>query len=250
MKSRHELKFFILPEVALEVRDFVREYLDFDEYSVGKPEFSYPVHTVHLDSDDWKLYWRTVQGDQDRWKLRVRYYSSHPDVPVFCEVKHQMADVIVKYRAGLKREALNLILAGQLPEAEHLVSKEPKQRDAMERFVRLMLEWNARPKLHILCMREAYESDDGKARVTLDRRLHVSDLSDGVLATEMTNPLIGVYHAVILQLRFSDRFPDWYRELVRVFDLGAWISWSHSRETISCAGLRLTPDDVIHNIVL
>ena len=47
-------------------------------------------HTVHLDSDDWKLCRRTVRGDQDRWKLRVRYYPSHPDYPVFCEVKHQL----------------------------------------------------------------------------------------------------------------------------------------------------------------
>ena len=94
MKSHHELRFFVTAEKALRVRDFVREYLDFVEHSVGRRDFSYPVHTVHLDSDDWKLYWRTIRGDQDRWKLRLRYYDDRPDSPVFCEVKHQMTDVI------------------------------------------------------------------------------------------------------------------------------------------------------------
>src|SRR2546426_12619203 len=98
MKPRYELKFAIPPDVALLLRDFVRTYLEMDEYSVGKTNFSYAVHTIYLDSDDWKIYWRTVRGDQDRWKLRLRYYDDHPDSPVFCEVKHQMTDVTLKYR--------------------------------------------------------------------------------------------------------------------------------------------------------
>jgi len=36
-QSRFELKYLITEEMALKVRDFVRCYLDFDEYSVGKP---------------------------------------------------------------------------------------------------------------------------------------------------------------------------------------------------------------------
>ena len=41
-KSRFELKYLIPEETALLVRDFVRSYLDFDEYSVGKPNYSNP----------------------------------------------------------------------------------------------------------------------------------------------------------------------------------------------------------------
>ena len=123
MNSHYELRYFVSPDQALRIRDFVREYLDFDGHSVDKPGYSYPVHTLHLDSDDWKLYWRTVRGDQDRWKLRVRYYSSHPDSPVFCEVKHQMTDVIVKHRGGVTQEAVNSLLGGCLPEPGQLLSR-------------------------------------------------------------------------------------------------------------------------------
>ena len=59
-RQRFELKYLITEESALMVRDFVRSYLDFDEYSVGKPNYSYPVHSLYLDSDRLQLYWETI----------------------------------------------------------------------------------------------------------------------------------------------------------------------------------------------
>ena len=250
MKARHELKFFISPERALRVRDFVREYLDLEEYSVGKPEFSYPVHTIYLDSDDWKIYRRTVQGGQDRCKLRLRYYDDRPDSPVFCEVKHQMTDVVVKHRGGVKRAALNSVLDGHLPHPEQLTDGHPRQLMALERFVAMMLELNARPKLHLSCLREGYESCDGQTRVTLDRHLRVSELSGQLLATRMDHPLMCVDRTVIMVLRFPERFPNWYRDMVQTFELGESFPRNHTQEILFCAGLQLTPDDLIYNIVL
>jgi hypothetical protein len=253
MKPRYELKYFVSPEQALRIRDFVREYLDFDEYSVGKPEFSYPVHTLHLDSDDWQLYWRTVRGDQDRWKLRVRYYSSFPDSPVYFELLHQKADIVSKYRAGVRTEAVNALLGGCLPEPEQLFSKNPTEAMALQRFATMMGELNARPRLHLFHMREAYESDDGKARVTLDRNFcasKVSGGSGGPLPVAMENLLMCVNHLVILQLRFTERFPHWYLELVRVFNLGDPMSWSEDDAMISCDRPQLIGDDILYNIVL
>jgi SPX domain protein involved in polyphosphate accumulation len=81
-KQRFELKYLISEETALKVREFVTCYLDFDEYSVGKPNYSYPVHSLYLDNDDLKTYWDTINGDKNRFKLRLRYYSTHPDTPV------------------------------------------------------------------------------------------------------------------------------------------------------------------------
>ena len=249
-QPRHELKFFISPEVALGVRDFVGEYLDFEEYSVGKREFSYPVHTIYLDSDDWKIYRRTIQGGQDRWKLRLRYYDDRPDSPVFCEVKHQMTDVVVKHRGGVKRAALDSVLDGHLPHPEQLTDGHPRQLMALERFVAMMLEVNARPKLHLSCLREGYETCDGQTRVTLDRHLRVSELSGHLLATRMDHPLMCVDHTVIMVLRFPERYPNWYQDLVRAFDLSERDLGQLTPGTIFCASLQLSPDDLIYNIVL
>jgi len=82
-QQRFELKYLITEDMALRVRDFVRCYLGMDEYSVGKPNYSYPVHSLYLDSDDLKLYWDTINGNKNRFKLRLRYYDSGPKSPVF-----------------------------------------------------------------------------------------------------------------------------------------------------------------------
>ena len=59
------------------VRDFVRSYLDVDEYGDGQPDFSYPVHSLYLDSDLLTIYWGTINGDKNRYKLRLRFYNDH-----------------------------------------------------------------------------------------------------------------------------------------------------------------------------
>src|SRR3954467_6035275 len=118
-----ELKYIISEETALLVRDFVRRYLEFDEYSVGRPNYSYPVHSLYLDSDDLSLYWQTINGNKNRYKLRLRFYNDIPDTPIFFEIKRRMNNCILKQRAAVRREAVPLLLSGQLPEESHLLSK-------------------------------------------------------------------------------------------------------------------------------
>jgi hypothetical protein len=216
-KQRFELKYLINEETALLVRDFVRSYLDFDEYSVGKPNYSYPVHSLYLDSDDLKLYWQTINGEKNRYKLRLRYYSTHPDSPVFFEIKRRVNSCIMKQRGGVKQDKVNWLLTGHLPDETHLVSKNPAHLVALQRFCQLTNEMHARPKVHIAYMREAYVSDDDQVRVTIDRTVQAEPNLVTSVKTHMTHPVGSFDNQVILELKFTNRFPDWFRELVRVF---------------------------------
>src|ERR1051325_4010342 len=126
-QQRFELKYLIPEETALLVRDFVRSYLQMDEYSVGRPNYSYPVHSLYLDSQQLRLYWDTINGDKNRFKLRLRYYSTNPETPVFFEIKRRMNNCILKQRGGVKHDSLPILLRGYLPEMNHLVSNNPKQ---------------------------------------------------------------------------------------------------------------------------
>src|SRR5262245_43525949 len=216
-KQRFELKYLITEETALLVRDFVRGYLDFDEYSVGKPNYSYPVHSLYVDSDDLKLYWATINGDKNRYKLRLRYYSTHPDSPVFFEIKRRMNNCILKQRGGVRQEFVPLLLQGHLPQQEHLVSKAPNQLVALQRFCDLAHQIRAKPRVHIFYMREAYVSDDDQVRVTLDRKVYGDANLGYAIKTDLFNPCLSFNNEVILELKFTNRFPDWFRELVRVF---------------------------------
>lgn len=218
-KQRFELKYLITEETALLVRDFVRSYLDFDEYSVGKPNYSYPVHSLYLDSDTLQLYWETINGNKNRYKLRLRYYSTSADSPVFFEIKRRVNNCIMKQRGGVRQESVPLLLQGHLPQPEHLVSKAPNQLVALQNFCHLSHLIQAKPKVHIYYMREAYVSDDDQVRVTIDRKVYGEANLGYSIKTEMHDPALSFPNQVILELKFTNRFPDWFRELVRVFSV-------------------------------
>lgn len=215
-KQRFELKYIIPEQTALMVRDFVRSYLDMDEYSVGRPNYSYPVHSLYLDSDDLRLYWETINGNKNRYKLRLRYYSTNPDAPVFFEIKRRMNNCIMKQRGGVRLDAVGTLLSGYMPESDHLMSKAPNHLVALQRFCQLMNEIGGRPRVHINYQREAYVSDDDQVRVTLDRQVCAEPNLQFAVKTKMTNPVLSFANQVILELKFTNRFPDWFRELVRV----------------------------------
>lgn len=216
-KQRFELKYLINEETALLVRDFVRSYLDFDEYSVGKPNYSYPVHSLYLDSNRLDLYWGTINGDKNRYKLRLRYYSTQADAPVFFEVKRRVNNCIMKQRGGVRQACVPLLLKGFLPQPDHLVSKSPNQLFSLQNFCNLAHDIRAVPKVHIFYMREAYVSDDDQVRVTIDRKVYGEANLDYAIKTEMEDPCLSFRNHVILELKYTNRFPDWFKDLVRVF---------------------------------
>ena len=218
--SRFELKYLVNEDTALLIREFVREYLELDENGVGKPNYSYPVHSVYLDSDDLKTYWMTINGDKNRFKLRLRFYNNNPDTPVFFEIKRRMNNCIMKQRGAVRREAVPVLLSGHLPEPSHLCSKDPKHLTALQNFCRLMEQLRAHPKVHIGYLREAYvPHDDNSARVTMDRQVRAEPELFLRLQTEFLEPMIVWDKDVVVELKFTNRFPAWFGELVRIFGL-------------------------------
>lgn len=216
-QSRFELKYLLPPEMALRMREFVRSYIGLDEYSVGKPNFSYPVHSLYLDSDDLKTYWWTINGDKNRFKLRLRYYDINPTSPIFFEVKRRMNNCILKQRGGVRQEAVPWLLAGHFPTQEHLLSKNPKQLVALQRFCHLQDYLHAKPKVHVAYLREAYVSDDDSQRVTFDREIQAEENLTQQVTTTLVHPVNNLAGWVVLELKFTNRFPNWFRDLIETF---------------------------------
>lgn len=218
--QRFELKYIIPEHVALQVRQFVAAYLELDEYGATMPNLSYPVHSLYLDSDDLVTYWATINGDKNRYKLRLRYYNEKSDSPVFFEIKRRTNNTIAKQRGGVRRASVSAILSGQMPTPSDMLSKEPKQFFAIQKFCELMLKIRARPQSHVFYMREAWISaHDNSVRVTLDREVLSEPDPTAKLLTTMSNPVRPFGDAVILELKFTTRFPDWFKELVSAFGL-------------------------------
>lgn len=218
--QRLELKYIITEDVAQGVRDFVRAYLDLDEFGATQPNLSYPVHSLYLDSDRLTTYWNTINGNKNRYKLRLRFYENQPAAPVFFEIKRRVNDAILKQRGAVRRDAVDSLLAGHLPEPAHLVSNDPKQLVALQRFSQLLNEIRARPIAHVAYYREAWISPhNNSVRVTMDREVRCDPEPTAQLACEMRQPLLVFGKNVVLELKFTGRFPDWFRELVRIYGL-------------------------------
>jgi len=166
------------------------------------------------------MYWSTINGEKNRFKLRLRFYENRPNAPVYFEIKRRMNNTISKQRGGVKRAAVNWLLDGHLPETGHLVSRDPKQLVALQRFCHLMNELRATPRTHVAYYREAWMSPhDNSVRVTLDREVRTEMELTPHLATDMTQPAYVFGSDVILELKFTNRFPNWFKELARVFGL-------------------------------
>jgi len=113
-----------------------------------------------------------------------------------------------------------MLLAGYMPEPSFLVSKEPRHLFAVQDFCGKMQELNAKPKVHIAYYREAYvPHDDNSARLTMDRAVRSEPDLSGSLTTKMNRPSLIWGKDIVLELKFTNRFPDWFRDLVRAFNL-------------------------------
>jgi hypothetical protein len=219
--GRYELKYIIDERRAAEVRDFARSYLVPDEHADPQAGNSYPVHSLYLDSPALDLFQSTVHGLKNRFKLRIRFYDDEPAHPVFLEIKRRISEVICKERAGVRREAVNLLLRGIPPGRSLLASaNDSKAAAAMQTFYRTCLQINARAGVYISYQREAYVSPESdQIRVTFDRRITVARYLPTPYLVASKAPLPVDMSGVVLEMKFTDRFPNWMRQMVHALNL-------------------------------
>jgi len=240
--QRWELKYLIDESLTHSIRDFVSAYLELDEFGIGWPNLSYPVHTLYLDSDDLRTFQASVNGSKNRFKLRLRYYDNKPNSPVFFEIKAREDNCILKQRCPVRRSAVPLLVAGQLPSPEQLFSKEVRHLATLQKFNLLQHQLKAGPKTHNSYFREAWVSpNDNSLRITIDRQVRSEPYFKGDAPIKMENPTPVFSEATILELKFTTRYPVWFAEMVRVFHL---MQFSASKY---CEGVILLGESRFHD---
>lgn len=218
--QRLELKYIIPEDLAVRIRDFLLPFLEIDAFGAKQPDMSYQVHSLYLDSPDLLTYRSTINGDRNRYKLRVRFYEGCPTVPVFFEIKRREDSAIHKQRCAVVREAVGEVMAGIIPDRSSLVDDGPDSERALHTFCRLVNQIQARPIAHVAYRREAWLSrGNNRTRVTMDRMVQSCRQPSIRLDAEMTDPVTVFGDEVVLELKFTGRFPNWMRELVQVFGL-------------------------------
>jgi SPX domain protein involved in polyphosphate accumulation len=219
-RSRYELKYIIDPTTAAGVRDFARSFLQRDEHAIPSMGYAYPIYSIYLDSPGFTLYNSTVQGEKNRYKLRIRYYNDNPKSPVFFELKRRVHDVILKDRACVHRHAVAELLRGRCPRPEDLV--KPDDADSyscLRHFMDLAKGINAVARTIVYYHREAWVTPtDDNVRLTFDRNLRGARF-DGRFVPPPDCWYTPKVEGVILELKFDNRFPIWMHHLAQTFNL-------------------------------
>ncbi|MEX0719791.1 MAG: polyphosphate polymerase domain-containing protein [Balneolaceae bacterium] len=219
-EQRFELKYIISEQKAQSMRYFVQNYLTIDAYGATQPRRSYPVHSLYLDSPSFQTYQDTINGNRNRYKLRVRHYEGDKKGSVFLEMKRRYDRVISKKRAEIPREHLEDIMYGHLPTMDHLVQKTDKQLDSLRYICRLINMLNAKPQVHVAYYREAYELENSNSvRITFDRDVRTEYVKNLRLSTDLAKPISVFRNNVILELKFTNRYPHWMNEMIQIFEL-------------------------------
>lgn len=218
--QRFEMKYQVPESVALAVRRYVRPWLEADGFGSTADAPSYPVHSLYLDSGDLSLYQSTINGDRNRFKLRARYYDEKPGSPVYLEIKRRVDRTIHKQRALVRRECAAAIVDGEPPSLHHLVRPDVRNYTALLSFCELMQRLGARTRAHVAYDREAWLSAaHNSVRVTLDRAVRCEPMDRPVFTTSFTQAATVFDRMVVLEIKFTDRFPAWLRDMVHALGL-------------------------------
>ena len=217
--QRFELKYLVNEAVAAKVRGFVACCLKPDDFAVSMKDNAYPVHSLYLDSAGLATYHAVQNGEKNRFKLRIRYYTES-DAAVYFEIKRRTNDVISKMRAKVKRECVQALLLGRPPRLADLTKPDGTNLAALQEFCRLMHSLRATPKSHVAYRREAWMSPvNNSMRVTLDRAVNCGPEFGCALRTSLGEAVAPFEDKMVLELKFVDRLPNWCIEMIRAMGL-------------------------------
>lgn len=218
--NRFEFKYMVDEVRARAIRDYVRPFLVRDEYADPNLNYSYAIHSIYLDSASYSCAQATLQGLKNRFKLRIRFYDDKPDSQVFCEIKRRLNDVICKERVGVHRHRVQPLLRRRFAEREDLVRFSPKAFDSLRHFCSLRNAIQADRGILVSYLREAYVTPhDNSVRLTFDRNVSSGRFDEQLRINRLDERFQPRVDGVILELKFTDRFPFWMHDLVHEFNL-------------------------------
>lgn len=225
--ERYELKYVIPVEMIDPISEFASVYCSLDRYSLKSADGFYRVNSLYLDTPGYLFLKMRLDNVQNRFNMRVRSYGDTPEVPYFLEIKQKTGGVVKKYRASVTDKDWYRAYTEPGYEQEDGSGTSIEDINA-RRFERLVVTYNAAPKILTQYLRKAWISDvDDYARITFDTDLRFRPEST-YLPVPDEGEMVSCDHAmafdpgcaVILELKcYTSRVPLWMIDLIRYFDL-------------------------------
>jgi len=216
IQCRRELKYHIGESKAAAIAQFIKPYLHLDRYCRLQPDGAYPIVSLYLDSDNLQLCRQSMEGQKNRFKLRIRSYSDEPDYPHFFEIKRRIDNVIIKTRNRVMHRDVAALLSGfSLPP-----QNTSSDGETLKQFQLYVNSINAGPVIRVRYLRHAYEDDsDNRVRITFARNLCYNVTSAAKVGLDGQGWQHPCLPGVILEIKFTARYPVWLGRMVKYFDL-------------------------------
>jgi len=217
--QRYELKYYLSEQLCSALINMIRPYMTLDPHLEQRKASSYLVRSVYLDTDNFRFYHDKMSGICHREKLRVRAYNKEHS-EIFLEIKGKHNNYVVKDRACVYYDDLPYILdrygGYRLNDG---VSKV--ENDFIMRFLSYILVMQLRPVILIAYDRQAYTGIfDQNIRLTLDCNLRCLPGRSYDLFYSGGN-WISVNKPCILELKFNNVMPFFFKSIIRRFNLRA-----------------------------
>ncbi|MHC4575120.1 MAG: VTC domain-containing protein [Planctomycetota bacterium] len=216
LACRYELKYRISESKARAIERFIKPYLHLDHYCKLQPAGAYPIVTLYLDSVDMRLCRQTLEGNKNRFKLRIRSYTNDVNYPRFFEIKRRMNAIIIKTRARvMHQDVANLLSRLSVPS-----EKFETDEHVLQQFQLYMKSVNAGPVMRVRYVRRAYEGDtENRVRVTFDRELAFKVSREPEVTLDGRDWQRYASNGAILEIKFTARYPAWLSQMARCFNL-------------------------------
>jgi hypothetical protein len=199
-----EIKFLISPTLAPRLLDWARTHLEADSHGTGPFGDEYDISSLYFDTSHYDVFRR--RSSFGRAKYRIRRYGAS-DV-VFLERKLRKPGLLIKRRTMAPLAALDLLQAEDGPAGW-----------GGEWFRRRLQVRRLQPVCEVAYHRTArtIETDEGLARMTLDRNLRVAAATEARFGSD--GAVSFLEDQLVLELKYRTRLPAIFRGLVEGFAL-------------------------------
>ncbi|MBL8899040.1 MAG: polyphosphate polymerase domain-containing protein [Planctomycetes bacterium] len=234
--QRFEHKYLVDEALARKLRASAAAYVAPDPFAARFPGNRYAISSLYLDAPSLKLFHETLEGQKQRFKLRVRSYSDDPATPLHFEIKRRLNGVVQKVRCSVSRELGYALLEGSTSDLSGL--DEAKRRNLGE-FLSLQQEIAAQPQVLVRYDREAYAGVfDPEVRLTFDRDLRTAVARGYRVEVQRDDFLRVGDERVVVELKFDGRLPGWMSALVQRYQLDrlSFSKYGHSIQRAFPAG--------------
>lgn len=205
---RFEYKYRLPVQQYLRVKNFIKPYMEIDEYTDRAPGRKYLVRSLYYDSIFLDAFNEKIDGNSDRIKFRIRTYAERmgEGTVLRAEMKVRKGAITEKHGSFIKdTEYLAFIETRHWPEVRDPVLAE------FERYVHLK---TLEPMLLTQYLREGYRSRSREEiRITFDH--HVTSAHSDRLFPAAPRFHDHHYGLIVLEIKCIREQPDWLRQLVQ-----------------------------------